>query len=141
MNYGRRKTDRGVYRSNEILVRPPETLVVLLYQRLLVELQRADRQLLDADVEGKGESLARASSIVFELTASLDFEVGGELAHRLAALYSYFVREIQGVDRTLDRERLRRLVALITPLHESWARAADQVVPDTVSGDPPASVP
>lgn len=124
MSYGRRKTDRDMYRSNEILSRPPEALVVLLYQRLLVELQRAHRQIGEGDLEGKGESLTRASSILFELLAALDFEVGGEVASRLAALYSYFVREIQEVDRNLDRPRLQRLMDLIGPLHESWSKAA-----------------
>lgn len=99
---------------------------MLLYQRLLVELERADRQILERDHEGKGASLAKASAILFELMGALDFEVGGELAGRLAALYSYFVREIQEIDRRLDRGRLRRLVEMIAPLHESWSRAAER---------------
>jgi len=128
MNYGRRKTDWGMYQSNEILSRPPEALVVLLYQRLLVELQRADRQIGAGELEGKAVSLSKASSILFELMGSLNHEVGGEIAGRLAALYSYFVREIHEVDRSLDRKRLQRLVEVITPLHESWSRAAQQSV-------------
>ena len=130
MSYGRRRTDRGLYQANEIMSRPPESLVVLLYQRLLVSLQRADRQIAEGDLEGKGESLARASSILFELTASLNFEAGGEIASRLAALYSYFVREIQVVDRALDRERLARLINLIGPLHSSWSKAAARSEPE-----------
>lgn len=125
MNYGRRKTDRvGAYRTNDILSRPPEALVVLLYQRLLVELRRADTQIAGQDYEGKAESLGRASSIVFELLGSLNHEAGGELAGRLAALYTYFIREIQEVDRSLDRDRLQRLVELVAPLHASWSEAA-----------------
>lgn len=125
MHYGRRKTDRvGAYRTNDILSRPPEALVVLLYQRLLVELRRADTQIDRQDYEGKAEALSRASSIVFELLGSLNHEVGGELAGRLAALYTYFIREIQEVDRSLDRDRLRRLVELVEPLHASWSEAA-----------------
>jgi flagellar protein FliS len=131
MLYGRRKTDRNPYRSNDIISRPPASLVVLLYQRLLVELRRAHRQIEDGDVEGRSRSLSRSTSIVFELMGSLNHEKGGDLSGRLSALYSYIVREIQDVDRTRDQDRLIRLVELVTPLHDAWVQSAE-----ATSGNP-----
>jgi len=122
--YGRRKTDRNPYRSNDVASRSPESLVVLLYERLLIELRRAHRQIDEGDFEGKAQSLSRSTSILFELMAALNHEVGGELSGRLSALYSYIIREIQEVDRTLDTDRLDRLVDLVKPLHDAWEQAA-----------------
>lgn len=124
MSYGAGGVRGATYRSNDVMSRPPGALIVLLYQRLLVELRKADRQIADGDISGRGESLGRASAIVFELLASLDIEAGGELGSRLSALYSYFIREIQEVERDGDRNRLRRLVDIISPLHESWVQAS-----------------
>jgi|GEM_PF-879317 len=134
MMYGRRKTDRNPYRSNDVFTRSPESLVVLLYQRLLVELRRAHRQIDEGDVEGKAQSLSRSTSILFELMASLNHDKGGELSGRLSALYSYVIREIQEVDRTLDQDRLDRLVELLTPLHDAWVQAAEATAAGTAGG-------
>ncbi|TVP45405.1 MAG: flagellar export chaperone FliS [Gemmatimonadales bacterium] len=133
MTYGRRSTDRGgPYRSNDVLTRTPGALVVMLYHRLLVELRRADHQISAGDFEGKAASLERASDIVFELLGSLNHEAGGELAGRLSALYTYFIREIQEVNRSLDRARLAHLVEVIGPLHASWSQAAAATVTGAV---------
>ncbi len=127
MTYGRGKERVSAYRAQEVLSRSGEGLVVLLYQKLLTELKRADHLITEGRHEAKGEALSRASSILFELLGSLDFEKGEEIAPRLAALYSYFIREVQEVDRSLDRDRLRNLTELIRSLHASWA-AAEQAV-------------
>ncbi len=71
--------------------------------------------------------LGRASDIVFELLSALDREKGGELASRLAALYGYFISEISQIGRTLDQERLARLISIVASLHTSWIEAAKQV--------------
>lgn len=121
MSYANAKSS---YHSARVLGSSREQLVVLLYENLLANLRRAGIQIGTRDIEGKAASLEKASDIVFELLASLDQEAGGELASRLAALYGWFIGEISGVGRTLDRERLNRLVGVVRTLHESWAEAA-----------------
>jgi flagellar protein FliS len=132
--YGRRKTDRNPYRSNDVISRSPEGLVVLLYQQLLAELRRAHRQIEEDDVEGRSRSLSRCTSILFELMGSLNHEKGGELSGRLSALYSYVIREIQETDRTRDKQRLERLVELVTPLHDAWIQAAEMTASNPAIG-------
>lgn len=115
------------YRATEVLSLPREKLVPVLYQHLLVNLKRATHEIRDENYEAKAESLSRASEIVHDLLAHLDFEVEGGLAPRLASLYAFWIREIGEVGREMDVDRLDRLIALITPLHASWTEAVRAV--------------
>ena len=122
------------YVENDVISRPKEWLVPLLYEHLLAHLRRAHVQIGQRDYEGKAASLEKASAIVIELLSTLDRDQGGELAQRLAALYAYFGTEILTVGRTLDLELLGRLVDMIASLHESWIIAARTQWPATAAG-------
>lgn len=112
------------YLENEVVSRPKEWLVPLLYEHLLAHLRRAHVQIQQRDIEGKGASLEKASAIVIELMGALDRDKGGELAQRLAALYAYFGSEILSIGRTLDIGRLEKVIGMVGSLHESWVIAA-----------------
>jgi flagellar protein FliS len=106
-----------------------EQLVVLMYEHLLASLRRAGQQIRDGDIEGRVTSMARASDIITELLATLDFDRGGDIASRLSALYAYFLNEISQISRRPDAERLERMTALVASLHESWVAAASATEP------------
>ncbi len=112
------------YLENDVVSRPKEWLVPLLYEHLLAHLRRAHAQIQQRDYEGKAASLEKASAIVIELMGALDREKGGELAERLAALYGYFCTEILAIGRSLDIARLGKMTDMISSLHESWVIAA-----------------
>lgn len=100
--------------------RSPGWLVILLYEHLLSHLRKAKVQMGNRDIEGKGASLEKASSIVVELLATLNTEKGGEVATRLAALYAYFADEILRISLRSDMGSLDKLIAMVSDLHESW---------------------
>ncbi len=124
----------SAYLEAKVMSSSREELVPLLYEHLCANLRRAAAQIEAGDIEGKAASLDRASGIVFELLASLDFEAGGDLASRLAALYSFFATEISNAGRTLDRERLDRVTSMVASLHEAWQQAAAQATGRDRSG-------
>ena len=128
----------AAYRDNEVLSASKERLVPMLYQGLLKNLRRAGMQMGAGDLEGKGESLQKASAIVYELLGSLDFEAGGDIASRLAALYAYFLREMMEAGRALDRARIDKLSEMIASLHDAWDQAAQQVAERRSQGEPRA---
>ena len=114
----------AAYRETAVNSTSQERLVPLLYEHLVVNLKRADRQIRGKDLEGKAESLGRASEIVYELLSALDFDRGGEIAHRLSSLYAYFLQEIRTVSTKLDVARLAQMTEMIEELHETWLEAA-----------------
>lgn len=131
------------YKTQEILSLPQEKLVPVLYEHLIVNLKRGVRQIREKDFEGKAESLGRASDILHELLATLDFDVEGGLAPRLASLYAFFIKEVTEISREMDDGRLQRLIGLVTPLYESWMEATELVLAQkgTESATPPGSSP
>jgi flagellar protein FliS len=118
----------GNYRELEVLSASPERLVVLLFEHLVVQLERAriatERQNLEAQVT----ALSKARAIVGELLATLDFEQGGELADRLGAIYQYLLLELVDVGRRGDTELMRRLAGIATELRDGFAGAAEQML-------------
>lgn len=112
------------YRQNSVLSTSREELVPLLYEHLLINLRRASKQIACKDIEGKALSVEKASAILYELLGSLDFEVGGELASRLASLYTYFLKELDEASRLLQSQRLGPIIEMVSSLHESWSEAA-----------------
>lgn len=117
------------YLEADILSRPPEWLVPLLFEHLVAALRRAEVQIELGDVAGKAASLSKATEILLELSSSLDRERGGELASRLTALYTYFAGEILTVGRTRNRVLLGRLIEMLDDLRDGWTQAAEQVAP------------
>jgi flagellar protein FliS len=120
----RNATGIAAYRQTSVLGSSREQLVVLMYDHLLASLRRAGQQIRDGDIEGRVTSLARASDIITELLATLDFEQGGDVASRLSALYAWFLNEISQISRRPDADRLDRMTGLVASLHASWAAAA-----------------
>ena len=123
----------SAYRKTAVTTTSKERLVPLLYEHLLINLKRMDRQIRARDFEGKAESSGKASEIVYELLSALDFDNGGEIAPRLASLYSYFLQELRTVSRTMDVGRLGQMVEMIEELHETWVEAA-RLVEDGEAG-------
>lgn len=91
-----------------------------MYGRLADALRIADAAIVSRDVPAKLSGLDVATAVVFDLFAALDFEGGGELAPRLAALYSYFASEILYVSRSEDRQQIRGLLDMIGVLTGTW---------------------
>jgi flagellar protein FliS len=123
--YGPRETAR--YQEADILSSSPERLVPLLYEHLLVNLKRGSLQIRRGDVEGKFESLGKASDILFELIAALDHDAGGEIADRLASLYGFWANEISQAGYQLDAARVDRVALMVDDLKESWVEAARSI--------------
>jgi flagellar protein FliS len=114
----------AAYQETRVLSSSPEQLVPLLYEHLLVNLKRAARQIQEQEIEAKADSVEKATAILYELLSSLDFDAGGEIASRLASLYSYFLKEVGEASRALDARRLQPLIQMVGSLHESWLEAA-----------------
>jgi len=120
-------TAHAAYQGTEILSKSPEQLILLLYRRLLGHLRQGAEHLSSGDLEAKGAHFQKASAILYELAASLDPAAGGEIAGQLAALYSFFIREISAASRSRDRNRVDRIIEMLSQLNDSWIAAAREL--------------
>ncbi len=110
----------AMYQNSRVVGARRESLVVLLYERLLADLRGAVRAIHDQDYELKAQRMEHALEILFELLGTLDHDAGGDLAGRLASLYGFFISEINAVSRSLETARLERVISLIDGLYGSW---------------------
>ena len=115
------------YREMEILSAPPERLVVIVFELLVVNLERARIAMERNDVELRVVSLRRARGLVGELLGSLKFETAtGTIARQLADLYQFMLYELVDVGQRRDLPTMRKLVAIATSLRDGFIGAAEQ---------------
>ncbi|MFZ5861381.1 MAG: flagellar export chaperone FliS [Nitrospirota bacterium] len=122
-------------------------LILMLMDGALKAVRLAGACMREHRVAEKGERIGQAIAIFDELIASLDLEVGGEIASNLEALYSYMSNRL--LDATLhDREDVVHEVSrLLGELREAWATiesnptAPMPQLPPVPSADPPARDP
>lgn len=105
----------------------PERLVVVVFEQLVVNLERARIAMERKDIELRVASLRRARGLVGELLATLDFEKGGPVATQLADLYQYMLYELVDIGQRGDVITMRKLVNIATSLRDGFAGAAQQL--------------
>lgn len=115
------------YRELEILSASPERLVVIMFDALVVQLERARLGTERNDLEMQVTGLNKARAIIGELLATLDFEKGAEVAERLADLYQFFLMELIDVGQRRDIAMMRRLAGMASQLRDGFTGAAEQL--------------
>lgn len=117
---------RALYNRDSVLSASPAKLLVMLYDRLLLALGRAETAQLGEDWPTASAQLMHAQEIVVELMNSLKPEVwdGGP---GLVAIYSYVLNAMVRANTGRDVEKTRECVRLLEPLRLAWHEAALKV--------------
>ncbi|MGN6609631.1 MAG: flagellar export chaperone FliS [Jatrophihabitans sp.] len=113
---------RAEFLRNRVLTATPAQRVVMLYDRLALDLNLARSA---EDAFAKGQALSHAMEIVTELQSSLDHSVGGP-AENLAQLYGFVLRQLMEA-RGGALDVLDSIEDVVRPLRAAWAEAADIV--------------
>ena len=120
-------TPSSSYREMEVFSASRERLVVIVFEQLVVNLERARIAMERNNVELRVASLSRARGLVGELLASLDFERSQTLSTQLADLYQYMLYEMVDVGQRGDLHVMRKLVIIATSLRDGFSGAAEQL--------------
>ena len=117
---------RSLYNRDSVLNASPARLLVMLYDRLLLDLQRAGTAQLGEDWPTASAQLMHAQEIVGELMSSLKPDVwdGGP---GLMAIYTYVLNAMVRANTGRDVDKTRECVRLLEPLRLAWHDAALQV--------------
>ena len=100
----------------------PSRLVVLMFDRVESDLERATEAIAADDVEASHRALINAQDIVFELQMALDAEIWPG-AIELASIYDYLMGLMVHANLTKDAAVVRRCLDVVEPLAESWREA------------------
>jgi flagellar secretion chaperone FliS len=113
----------GRYADDSVATASPTRLLVMLYDRLVLDLNRGEQAQRAGDRGTAASSLGHAQEIVAELLSSLDQNAwdGGP---RLASVYTWLLKELSGSIVTDDADRTAACRACVEPLRDAWAQAA-----------------
>ena len=124
------------YREADVLSATPERLVVLLYDRMTLDLETAITAQRRGDATLAVDRVHHSQLIVTELAQALDPDRDAELAGNLAALYEYLVHEHRAFLADRDTDHLDDCLKVIRPLYESWRKVAAGSVDSSVKESP-----
>lgn len=108
------------YRQTGVMTADPKRLILMCYEGAIDCLRAAKDKLIAKDFEGKGYDLNKARDIIGELTNSLDFEKGDEIARNLDSIYNYMLRRILHADMEKDARAVDEVVGLLSELKTAW---------------------
>ncbi|NIZ18959.1 flagellar export chaperone FliS [Entomospira culicis] len=123
----------SAYKNTKVMTASQAKLIVMLYAEVIRQINIALELMKKEDIVTQyaaiNNALNKALDIVGELTASLDFEKGGDIARNLFSVYSYFTREINEANLTKKPQQLPEVLSLLMSLSEAW-KAIDANKPD-----------
>jgi flagellar protein FliS len=125
---------RNQYLRDQILNATPARLLTMLYDRLLLDLNRAEAAQATESWAAASEQLIHAQAIVSELASSLKSGVW-DGSDDLFATYIYVNNALMNANITRNIGLTREARELITPLREAWHEAA-AMLPGSVSPAP-----
>jgi len=114
---------RSRYLGDSVATASPQRILVMLYDRLVLDLERAEIALDTGDRTEAAAQIQHAQDIVFELRESLRVDAW-EGGPRLAALYTWMITELVQAGVKRDRNRVAACRQIAEPLRDAWRQAA-----------------
>ena len=120
------------YRETRVKTASQGQLIIMLYDAAVKQLDQG-LELLTVNSRGKknpaniekiSKSILKTQEIITELTVSLDFEQGGEIAKNLFSLYTWFNKELLEANISQDPRRITAVRNQLSELKSAWAQVA-----------------
>jgi len=134
------------YRETRVKTASQGQLIIMLYEESVKHLDRALEILSlnsggnknPSNIEKISKSILKVQEIITELTASLDFEQGGEISRNLFSLYTWFNRELLEANISHDIRRITAVRNQINELKSAWteivAKSSSETAGKAVAG-------
>ncbi|MCZ2721203.1 flagellar export chaperone FliS [Marinomonas sp. 15G1-11] len=95
-------------------------VIQMLMEGAIEKMVMAKVTIESKNMEAKSDFLSKASSILIALRECLDFEIGGEVAENLYALYSYMIDRLIEANLKNDTAVVDEVIALIKDIKSAW---------------------
>jgi flagellar protein FliS len=125
---------RRQYLRDSVLSATPARLLTMLYDRLLLDLARAEQAQAAENWQAASAQLLHAQEIIAELSSSLKKDEW-DGAENLFGLYTYVSNALMAANMHRDIKATRECIALLEPLREAWHEASASL-PAQNSWDP-----
>ncbi len=122
MSYG-----LGAYKKTSVETASKEQILLMLYQAAIKNCKKAMEAIDQKNIAKKGEYIGKLQDIIIELSNSLDFEVGGDVAKELASLYDYMLYATTQANIKIDKSHLEGCLKVLNTLYEGWTEAIKSI--------------
>ncbi len=113
----------GAYKKTSVHTASKEQILLMLYQSAIRNCKKAIQFIEQKNVSKKGQYIGKMQDIIIELNNSLDFEVGGDVAKDLSALYDYLLFSSTQANITIEKKPLEDCLQILTTLYGGWSEA------------------
>ena len=114
---------RSRYAREAVTTASPAQLVVMLYDRLLKDLQVAEATIQSGDIQGSHAALVHAQDILHELNATLDTSVWKE-GEALKRLYEWCIEQLINANLAKTVEGVLNAREVLEPIADAWRQVA-----------------
>jgi len=117
----------NAYRKTSVTTASKEQILIMLYEAAINHLKRASDACQKNDLNAKGIYVGKAHDIINELSNTLDFEVGGEVAVNLENLYVFMIQLLTKGNIENDATKFDQARKILENLLEGWKGAIAQL--------------
>jgi flagellar protein FliS len=133
------------YRETDIASMSSEKMIVLLYERIAVDLKAARAAIESGNRIEMAKQVNHAQRIISELRSALDHSIGGEISQNLDSLYDFMFHQTLDVLVDQDPKHLDNCLEVLTPLLDAWRQipcgTGEKAAQDLASGKNPEGGP
>ncbi len=114
---------RNRYLADSVNTASPGKLLVMLYDRLVLDLVQGETAIRGNDRDEASERINHAQEIILELRTTLDLDAWAG-APGLASLYGWLLTELIQANIKLDADKVAACRGIVEPLRDAWREAA-----------------
>lgn len=129
---------RNRYVDDTVSTASPAKLLTMLYDRLVLDLTRAETEQRAGNRAAAGPHLTHAQDIVSELASTLQLDAW-DGAKQLMSVYTFLLTELIGANVAGDADRTAACRELVEPLRDAWHQAADELARTATPLEPVAA--
>lgn len=108
------------YKKVEVNTSDKVKVISMLYDGAINFIRVAKKRMELEDIAGKGLYIGKASSVVGELSSSLNMQEGGEIAKNLGRLYDFVIDRLLNANTKNDSKALDEAEKVLDLLRSAW---------------------
>lgn len=113
----------NTYQQNSVNTASKERLLLMLLDGMVKFIKQGIAGIEEKDIKKSNSNLTKAQSIILELVASLNMEVGGEISRSLSLLYDYMHRRLVEANIKKDAKIANEILGFAEELKETFEEA------------------
>lgn len=113
----------NTYQQNSVNTASKERLLLMLLDGLVKFIKQGITGIEEKDIIKTNTNLTKAQSIILELIASLNMQVGGEISKSLSQLYDYMHRRLVQANIRKDGTIAKEVLGFAEELKETFEEA------------------